>query len=182
MSYPSDVKESIIKILYSPNAPPLRSLARNFGVPKSTIQVWMKKAGMMSSRQINSADKDKYWNPQVKLNAVIKSMSLSEQDYGEFLRQNGLYASLVTQWKEKILESLVNVNAYKKQTEDSAVDVTRSAQYKNLKLELQRKDKALAEITSLLVLKKKPTYSGRKRKKNLFRRQTKCNRSRSRSK
>lgn len=153
MSYPNDVKESIMKILYSPDAPPLRSLARDFGVPKSTIQVWMKKVGTMSSRQINSADKDKYWSPQVKLNAVIKSTSLSAQDYGEFLRQNGLYASLVTQWKEKILESLVNINSHKK--EEAAADVTKSAKYRNLEKELQRKEKALAELASLLVLKKK---------------------------
>jgi transposase len=155
MSYPSDVKESIMKILYSPNAPALRSLARDFGVPKSTIQVWMKTAGMMSSREVNGANKDKYWNPQVKLNAVIKSMTLSEQEFGEFLRQNGLYASLVTQWKEKVLESLVNLNTSKKDSDEKVVDVTKSAKYKNLQLELQRKDRALAEITSLLVLKKK---------------------------
>lgn len=153
MAYPSDVKESIMRILYSPNAPTLRSLARDFGVPKSTIQIWMKQARMMSSRQINSADKDKYWSPEVKLNAVIKSMSLSEQDFGEFLRQNGLYSSLVTQWKEKILESLVNANHQKK--DESKINLARTAEYKNLKQELQRKDKALAEITSLLVLKKK---------------------------
>lgn len=152
MSYPNDVKESIMRILYSPDAPPLRSLARDFGVPKSTIQVWMKKAGMMSSRQINSADKDKYWSPQIKLNAVIKSTTLSEQDYGEFLRQHGLYASLVTQWKEKILESLVNVNSHRKEI---STEVEKTAKYRNLEKELQRKEKALAEITSLLVLKKK---------------------------
>lgn len=153
MSYPNDVKESIMKILYSPDAPPLRSVARDFGVPKSTIQVWMKKVGSMSSRQINRADKDKYWSPQVKLNAVIKSTSLSEQDYGEFLRQNGLYASLVTQWKEKILESLVNINSHKK--EEVAADIEKSTKYRNLEKELQRKEKALAELASLLVLKKK---------------------------
>lgn len=155
MSYPSDVKESIMKILYSPDAPPLRSLARDFGIPKSTIQVWMKKAGMMSSRDVNGANKDKYWSPQIKLNAVIKSMTMSEQEFGEFLRQNGLYASLVTQWKEKALESLVNLNSPKRHKEETSNDVTKSAKYKNLQLELQRKDKALAEITSLLVLKKK---------------------------
>ena len=96
MAYPSDVKESILKMLYAPNAPALRSIARDFGVPKSTIQCWMKQAGIMSSRQINSADKDKYWNPEIKLEAVIKSMTLADEKYGEFLRKNGLYSSLVT--------------------------------------------------------------------------------------
>lgn len=157
MAYPSDVKESIMRMLYSPNAPSLRSISRDFGVPKSTIQVWMKQVGMMSSRQVNSADKDKYWSPQVKLEAVIKSTSLSEEDYGEFLRKNGLYSSLVTQWKEKTLESLVSVNSRQReqQREVSNESVRRSGEYKELKKELERKEKALAEITALLVLKKK---------------------------
>lgn len=155
MAYSTDVKESIMKMLYSPNAPSLRTISRDFGVPKSTIQIWMKQAGMMSSRQINSHDKDKYWSPQIKLEAVMKSMSLNEEDYGEFLRRNGLYSSLVTQWKEKILESLVNVNARKNENENIKMDVSKSSEYRNLQKELQRKEKALAEITSLLVLKKK---------------------------
>lgn len=153
MAYSTDVKESIMKMLYSPNAPSLRTISRDFGVPKSTIQIWMKQAGMMSSRQINSHDKDKYWSPQIKLEAVMKSMSLNEEDYGEYLRKNGLYSSLVTQWKEKVLESLVNSNTRK--NEVVKTDVNKSSEFRNLQKELQRKDKALAEITSLLVLKKK---------------------------
>lgn len=153
MAYSTDVKESIMKMLYSPNAPSLRTISRDFGVPKSTIQIWMKQAGMMSSRQINSHDKDKYWSPQIKLEAVMKSMALNEEEYGEYLRQNGLYSSLVTQWKEKVLESLVNSNTRK--NEVVKTDVNKSSEFRNLQKELQRKDKALAEITSLLVLKKK---------------------------
>ena len=153
MAYPLDVRESIMKMLYSPNAPSLRAISRDFGIPKSTIQVWMKQVGIMNSKQINSPNKDKYWKPEIKLNAVIKSMTLSEENYGEFLRQNGLYSSLVSQWKEKVLESLVNVNERKKN--NPKVIVGRSTEYQEIKKELEKKDKALAEITALLVLKKK---------------------------
>lgn len=146
-----------MKMLFSPDAPSIRTISRDFGVPRATIQVWMKQAGIMSSRQVNSADKDKYWSPQVKLDAVIKSITLSEDDYGEYLRKNGLYSSLVTQWKEKTLESLVSVSSREREnkTEISKESIRRSGEYKELKKELQRKEKALAEITALLVLKKK---------------------------
>lgn len=152
MAYPSDVKESIMKLLYEPNAPTIRCIARDFGVSRSTISHWMRQAGMMTPKEVNEADKDKYWHPEVKLDAVIKSMTLSEDDFGEYLRKNGLYSSLITQWKEKILDSLVNTNKY---TRPEKTNVRSTTQYQNLKKELDRKDKALAEITALLVLKKK---------------------------
>jgi transposase-like protein len=65
-----------------------------------------------------------------------------------FLRTKGIHAAVLDEWRQQALAGLRGtVEASKLQTE--------SKQVRELKRELERKDKALAETAALLVLKKK---------------------------
>lgn len=150
MAYPKEIKESILSMLYSPNAPSLRELSRRHGVPKATIQSWVTREEQTAMSLKNPSNKKaNYWPPSEKLDAVVKSMTLDEEKFGLYLRENGLYSSLVTQWKEDMLRMLSGITKHQTGSMAPSTEIT------VLKRELREKEKALAELSALVILKKK---------------------------
>lgn len=88
------------------------------------------------------------WTPEEKLSIVLEASSLSEGELGEFLRSKGLHASMLDEWRQQAIAGL-------RGTPQTSKLQTDSKQVRELKRELERKDKALAETAALLVLKKK---------------------------
>ena len=93
------------------------------------------------------------WKPQDKLAVVIETASLNEAELGEYCRSKGLYPEQIQRWKESALRG------YQK-SDQVDQDISRNRkedkrEIKQLKSELRRKEKALAETAALLVLAKK---------------------------
>jgi transposase-like protein len=88
------------------------------------------------------------WTPEEKLAIVLEASSLSEGELGEFLRRKGLHASMLDEWHQQAIAGLRGTPQMSKVHTESKV-------VRDLKRELERKDKALAETAALLVLKKK---------------------------
>lgn len=88
------------------------------------------------------------WTPEEKLAIVLEAGGLSEGELGEFLRSKGLHASMLDEWRQQAIAGL-------RGTPQTSKLQTDSKQVRDLKRELERKDKALAETAALLVLKKK---------------------------
>ena len=86
-----------------------------------------------------------------QLEHLLATVSLDEARLGSYCREHGLYSFQLQQWKD---EFMLQDNNQKKQKIQSEVKALR-AENKLLKQDLQRKNKALAETTALLVLKKK---------------------------
>ena len=84
----------------------------------------------------------------------------TEQEQSAYCRTQGIYYDQIEAWKQQILESLgaTTTRATDKGSnskEDKAAHQKIQDEMKQLKSDLNRKDKALAELTALLVLKKK---------------------------
>jgi transposase-like protein len=78
---------------------------------------------------------------------------MSEAEVAEYCRQKGLYPEQVRQWRAACEQA----NDWHRATEKQLKEATRTDR-KKLKLlekELTRKEKALAEVAALLVLRKK---------------------------
>ena len=87
-----------------------------------------------------------------KLNIIIEYENLPEERRGQYLRKEGLYAENIASWRKQ-LEAALSPSK-KMPIKDSGRPEDRR-KIKELERELMRKDKALAETTALLVLKKK---------------------------
>ena len=87
------------------------------------------------------------WSATEKLEAVIKTSSLGEEELGAYLRAEGLHGVHLEEWRQQAERALgklpVSPNARLKK------------ENQRLEKELRRKDKALAETAALLVLSKK---------------------------
>jgi transposase-like protein len=109
---------------------------------------------MRSKKSINQSSvpqrpQDK--SAQNKLQAVVDTINKSESEVGAYCRQHGIHTHHLDEWKKQILESLGVVTTKKHKAENKLV----TNEIKQLKRDLHRKDKALAEVSALLILKKK---------------------------
>jgi hypothetical protein len=89
------------------------------------------------------------WSAEQKLISLIETGSLSESELGAYLRKEGLYSNQLSEWKSEILALMNSTNTSK------IIKDERDLKIKNLEREILRKDKALAEASALLILKKK---------------------------
>ncbi len=127
------------------------ALAKEFGVSRSSVQNWLRPyrragAGVVKRKERRPQE----WSAQERLEALMQTHGLSEEELGAWCRSQGLHTHHLVQWRRELLEG---AGAGSKESH-SAMRSLR-AENRALKKELRRKDKALAETTALLVLKKK---------------------------
>ena len=88
------------------------------------------------------------WTREERLEALLATHALSEEELGSWCRKRGIHTHHLGQWRQELVEGSVG-----KATEAGE---TRALRVENraLKKDLRRKEKTLAETTALLVLKK----------------------------
>lgn len=145
--YSEEFKKRAMDKLYSPNSLGIASLGREIGVPPSTISGWKHKLNMKISYNSSITN---HWSLQSKIKAVLDTSKLEGEELGLWLRKNGVYSHDLELWKKEIIE--MSEPKPDKNKEALKLALKENAQ---LKAELRRKDKALAEASALLVLKKK---------------------------
>ena len=151
--YPEERKQAILAKMLPPHNMSVSALSQAEGVSKQTLYTWRAQAksrGEPVPGPITSVDD---WSSEAKLAAVVETASLSEHELGEYCRRRGVYPEHIQQWKADMLAG-VGGGASDRKTLDKQRRVERN-EIKQLKKELRRKDKALAETTALLVLQKK---------------------------
>lgn len=157
--YSAAIKASVLSKALAPNAPGVIELSKEFNIPRGTIYEWISKMGNkgeIKSSIISRRPKDE--SATSKFQAVIDTVGKTEQEQSAYCRTKGIYSNHLDLWKQQMLDGLGPLN-----TQVSAVNIKASkaaqrnieAENKQLKHDLNRKDKALAELTALLILKKK---------------------------
>ena len=151
--YSSERKASILKKLLPPQNMSIPKLASEEGISTQTLYNWRnqaKQSGLPVPGKTKSSDD---WSSDTKLAVVIETASLSESKLSEYCREKGLYPNQVKQWKRDCLSGFQRSDEQNKQIKQQAKAA--QSEIKHLKKDLRRKEKALAETTALLVLRKK---------------------------
>jgi transposase-like protein len=147
MSYPVKLREKAIhKALTGPDSQ--RQVALKMGIGLSTLQYWLREArqsGDPSMAKLEKRPQD--WTREERLNALLEAAKLSDEELGPWCRQKGLHTHHLEKWRKKLAQE--QPSGQDQKTRQLKKEV------KDLKKELNRKDKALAETSALLVLKKK---------------------------
>ena len=94
----------------------------------------------------NTDRRDTDWTPAERFRAVFETENLEGEELGAYLREHGLHAATLEQWRQDALAGLGSPT--KRQPKSSR-------RIRELERELRRKEKALAETAALLVLQKK---------------------------
>lgn len=145
-AYSSELKKSTVQKILMPGGPSVMEMAKKTGAHHTSIRKWIKNYGNVSNMK-----KSKEWTPEKKLEAIIKTASMNENELGEYLRTNGIHSSELEQWKQDFYSSQRSPGRPKKDPQL----VNLEAKEKQLKKELRRKEKALAEMSARVILLKK---------------------------
>jgi len=132
----------------------IAQIAQKAGIPTPTLYYWMKQAKIadMSSRgnkkKRGRPRKSSRWSAEEQLRFLTEASVLSDEELGAFLRKEGLHEVDLQNMRKAALDGLrppVVRRGLSPQEQE----------LKELKRDLRRKEKALAEAAALLVLQKK---------------------------
>lgn len=155
-------KQAVKKALMREDGVSVKTIANEMSVGYSTLQKWIvqtKNHELESSSDISTNEnfmkhekRPEDWNSQEKLAVIIKCGALDDNGTSQLCREQGIYPHHIKQWTKDIVKS----DASKTKTAPATSQMKRKI--KELQKELNRKEKALAEVAALLVLQKKVNH------------------------
>jgi len=156
-SYSHEFKEEVIKKALS-NTRGLKGLAKEIGIPYPTLYSWIRTKKMKADDEIKGQNRrsvrPQNWSAEAKLQAIIETASMTQEEIGAYCRQKGLYSHYLQEWKQRCVEGMKSSAGNKTSGELHQL----KTELHHMKNELHRKDKALAEASALLILKKKAAF------------------------
>ena len=148
-----EAKEAIVVRALSHRDISLQQIAAESNIGYSTLQRWLqrKREGLpFSGGRRGRPFKGQSQTPP--LAHLLATANLDEHGIGAYCREQGIYSFQLKQWREALMKNNGNTN---QPTQESAEIKALRDEIKRLKKDLHRKDKALAETSALLILKKK---------------------------
>lgn len=151
----------MIQRMAGPESISATALANEVGVSQNTLSRWLRQASeaqptvpaMKKKKRQASHKGSARRTAQDKLRLVLEAAALSQEDLGAFLRREGLHEAELEGWRAKAMEAAEG--ALKAPHGKRSDNTAERRKIRELERELTRKDKALAEVTALLILKKK---------------------------
>lgn len=148
--YSMEFKEALVSKMCVPGGVSAYKLSQETGISSVTLLSWKQvfNGGKMSTKNRRPED----WSDGERLQAVIESQNLSEEKFGEYLRGKGLHSHHLDSWKADALRAVSSKRGRPKLDPEL---VQAREELKLVKRDLNRKNKALAEQTAIVMLQKK---------------------------
>jgi transposase-like protein len=149
---PAFIEQALVKV-YSRGERTIASIAKDLNLSHYTLKGWMRSRSKVQPKSLaglGTSGQDKRpqdWKPEEQLLALHQTHGLSEEERNAWCRERGLFAHHLVAWQQALLTP----------GSGATQQELRSLKDENqqLKRELVRKEKALAEAAALLVLQKK---------------------------
>ncbi len=149
--YSKELKENIIARMLPPRNAYVPDLAKETGIPKDTLYSWRIKHrnSIGNTKEIHGPTDS--LSSDDKFSVVIETAGMNEVELSQYCRQKGIYPQQIAAWRTVCSQA----NARSGGKIDQYKARNQAKEIKQLKRDLHYKEKALAETTALLVLKKK---------------------------
>lgn len=147
-NYSENIKHTALEKILGSSGMSIPDVSKEMGINKRTLYGWVYQSnnGDMTRKKKRKYNRRKV-SFQDKYKTVLEYLRLSDNEKGKWLRENGFHEDQLKLWEHEI-ESTLNLI-------DTKPSDKINKEMQSLKKELARKDKALAEVSALLVLKKK---------------------------
>jgi len=152
-SYPPERKRAIINKMAGPNPVSIAELAKQEGISEPTLYAWRNQARKEGLLLPDADVSPEGWSSADKFNAVLESASLNQHQLSEYCRTRGLFPEQLTRWRQ---------NCARANDWDRAENASLAKQHREnrerireLESEVHRKNKALADTATIIMLKKK---------------------------
>ena len=145
------IEQALVKV-YSRGSRSIPSIARELHINHETLRSWIKRKSSTVKEFTPTESKEKRpqdWRVEEQLLALQETYGLSVEEVHSWCRERGLFAHHLASWKAAFCVPVQEV------PESTRTLRTLKDENEQLKRELRRKEKALAEAAALLVLQKK---------------------------
>ena len=128
-------------------------LAREHGISEQTLYTWRRELKSQGVPVPGNGKNAEEWSSKDKFGVVLETAQLNEAELAEYCRSKGLFVEQIAAWRQACQEA----NAQPADRDRSQQEQGKSdrREIKQLKKDLQRKEKALAEAAALIILRKK---------------------------
>ena len=143
----SFIEQALVKV-YARGGRTIRSVSEEMNVNHFTLKNWMRMKSSKLSGLVTKEKRPQDWSAAEQLTALHESHGLSGESLHAWCREKGLFAHHLSDWRTafctdgKLLPNTRELRTLKDENDQ-------------LKRELVRKEKALAEAAALLILQKK---------------------------
>jgi transposase len=156
LPYTEAFRSKMVQRMLGPNAKSANALAEEIGLHQPTLSRWLRHARTLEGivtqkkKRKNKKKTTQRWTSSEKLRIVLAASQLQDEELGAFLRREGVHEHQLEGWRSSILSALDEDGVKKRRGPSREAKELAAVQR-----DLRRKDKALAEVSALLVLKKK---------------------------
>lgn len=145
------IEQALVKVYSRGEGRTIRDVAGDINVSYVTLKNWVKRKSLDDVSA--SAAKEKRpqdWQRDEQLKALMETHGLGEEALQAWCREHGIFPHHLDSWRQNFITEQAPAPV-----PEGRVLKTLKNEVDELKAELRRKDKALAEAAALLVLQKK---------------------------
>jgi transposase-like protein len=146
--YSQAFREQAIQKLLQRGDKTIQCIAEELNINIFTLKHWLRQYRPQTMSENKTTKRPVDWTPEERLQALMASHGLADETLNAFCRTQGVFPHHLDAWQQDFINS----------THKSAQEPSNKSlrdENKQLKKDLNRKEKALAEAASLLVLQKK---------------------------
>ena len=147
--YSPAFREQAIQKLLQRGDKTIQCIAEELNINVFTLRNWLKQYRPHTMSEHKSTKRPIDWTPEERLQALMASHGLKEEDLNAFCRAQGVFPHHLKAWRQAFINGTHPV------APQAPSDKSLRDENKQLKKDLNRKEKALAEAAALLVLQKK---------------------------
>ncbi len=150
MNYSVEFKKAAVQKYLTRGNRKVSEISDSLGITVATLYHWCNKFAKVDGMKKPTQPQSR--STLEKIKSIAEYNSLAVEKRGEYLRKNGLYEENILEWQNQVEEAFSPI---KKSLVDRKELLEEKEKNKQLEIELNQKEKALAEVAALLVLKKK---------------------------
>ncbi|MEA1912102.1 MAG: helix-turn-helix domain-containing protein [Spirochaetota bacterium] len=150
MKYSTGFRNTVLKKVLPPENSPISEVSKETGVSEQTIRNWLFRLKNDNLDPQEGEVSPEQRSPSEKMSLIMEGRSLSSEAKGEWLRKNGIHSEHLVMWEQELRDQVND-----KSNKDKETIRKQKKKIKTLEKNLDRKEKALAEMAALYTLKKK---------------------------
>ncbi len=152
-AYPAELREALLRRMMPPENKIVSELARETGITEQTLYTWRRQLKSQGVAVPGDGKKSEDWTSEDKFAVVLETAPLNAAELAEYCRRKGLFTEQIAAWR--LACSAANANAAQVAKVKRAQSKDDQKRIRDLEKDLDRKEKALAELAALMILRKK---------------------------
>ncbi|WP_254934929.1 transposase [Cyanobium sp. WAJ14-Wanaka] len=154
--YSEAVRADVRRRMSPPQRQSVARISKELGIHILTLYRWRRTWRLQGEVVPASEREPEAWSAADKFTVVVETAGLNATELSGYCRERGMFPEQVRIWKQAALDA--NAKPVLTMDEQKELERLRAQDQREIKApkkELQRKEKAMAEMAALLVLRKK---------------------------